>query len=115
MDGSNNEVFSALKVNGDSQTNGINPASRPTRLRVVKSSSIVYVYYYLASWVLIDSRDFGGREDNITNIKLIVADASLHGGYVEFDNLLFTSGCPDGYPKAWTTTTSTTTTTTTTV
>jgi len=87
------------------------PASRPTILRVRRVGTRITLYYYLGGWYSLYSKDFGARASNLTDIVLKVETSNTKGGYVEFDNLMFFDGCPDGYPKAWTTTSSTASTT----
>lgn len=84
------------------------PGSRPTMLRVKRISNRITTYYYSGgAWYLLYSKDFGARASNLTSILIKVEDSNTHGGYAEFDNLIFYEGCPTAYPKAWTTTTST--------
>jgi hypothetical protein len=57
------------------------------------------------------SSNFGADAASLDTIYLYLYDYSNYGGRVDFDNLMFYGGCPDG-TKVWTTTTSSTTTTT---
>ncbi|GAG62136.1 unnamed protein product [marine sediment metagenome] len=111
--GATHTLRSRLRLSANNQNSSPTVPSRPSTIRIVRDGTVMRTYYYISSWVLIDSRDFGGTASDLDKIYIQADDNSSNGGYAEFDNLIFGEGCPDGYPKAWTTTTSTTTTTTT--
>ena len=104
--------FKINNVSGGDNT--INLAAMPSAYRCRRVGTTLYLDYYNGSWNNLGSSDFAARAGNVTNIILLCYDDSLRGGSVDFDNLIFYSGCPAIYPKAWTTTTSTTTISTTT-
>jgi hypothetical protein len=99
-------------VSGGDNTTDL--GSMPTAYRARRAGTTLYIDYYNGSWNNLGSSDFAARISNVTNIIALSYDDSLHGGHVDFDNLIFYYGCPADYPKAWTTTSTTTTTTTTT-
>lgn len=108
-------IRSFWRINGSSGSSSyVNIAGQPTKLRIVRDGTNLKTYYYISSWVLIDNVAFGAYASEVDMVKLSLADLSLHGGHIKWDNLTFLDGCPSGYPKAWTTTTSTTSTCTTT-
>ncbi len=113
-DGTTHEVRSLLRCNNNNQYSSIvNPASRPTMLRITRVGNVISIYYFVSGWQLLDSRDYGALAANLNQVALAVLSGdTANGGYIEFDNLDFLIGCPGGYPKAWTSTSSTTTTTT---
>jgi len=107
-------VFANTYIDGSYSSYGpFEPASYPSTWRIVRDGNDIKVYYYISSWVLMGTYDYGVYASELKYIYIIIADRTNNGGYVEFDNLIFVKGCPDGYPKVWTTTSSTTTTTTT--
>jgi DUF971 family protein len=111
--GTVHEIRSRMRDNGVNDDATVNPANRPTAYKVVRSGTEISTYYYLSGWQLMDTHDFGARAGNIEYVRMKAGYAlGDTGGYADLDNLLFISGCPDGYPKAWTTTSSTTSTTT---
>ena len=85
------------------------PSTRPITLRCKRTGTLLSLYYYTDTWYLLHRKDFGIRCDNLNLILIKIEDNNTRGGYVEFDNLFFTKGCPIGYPKAWSTTSSTST------
>lgn len=85
-------VTSRLRVNGDNQDEIITDAgSRPTKFKVTRIGTVISTYYYINSWVLLDSRDFGNFANTITTVVLAVSDYNNNGGYVEFDDLVIIS------------------------
>jgi hypothetical protein len=84
----------------------------PTKLRIKKTGTVFYLYYYYdGGWNLLGSKDYGADHSQIEWLIIEALDVSGRGGSVDIDNLIFNSGSPAAYPKAWTTTSSTTTTT----
>ena len=110
-DGATHEITSNLRCNNENQfSSTINPATRPTILRITRVGNIFSAYYYLAGWQLIDTRNYGNLAAYVTEIALEAIDNGNRGGYAEFDDLTFVEGCPNGTDVAWTSTSSTTTT-----
>jgi len=109
-DGTTHELRSGLRKNNSNQFSSIvNPVSIPTALRIKRTGMIITTYYTIgAGWVLIDFRDYESYSCNVREVALVIYSNGANGGYVEFDNLDFLDGCPEGQ-KAWTTTTTTTT------
>jgi hypothetical protein len=101
---------------GASQTPGSQTSGgRPDKIRLKRSGTTLYGYYhYDGSWNSLGSIDMEEDAGGLSYIRGRLQDVSSHGGSVNFDNLRFRDGCPDGYPKAWTTTSSSTTSTCTT-
>ena len=110
-DGATHEITSNLRCNNENRfSSTINPASKPTALRITRVGNIFTAYYYLAGWQQIDTRNYGNLAAYVVEIALEAIDNGNRGGYCEFDNLIFVEGCPTGTDVAWTSTSSTTTT-----
>lgn len=77
------------KINDGSPTIGseVVLASQPSKLRIERSDTTIYVYVYIGSWILIDSEDFGSYSIVLSNITLEISSSNNRGGYVDFDNL----------------------------
>lgn len=71
--------------------------SVPLFLKVAREGTVLKTYYYLTSWVLIDSRDFGVEASNLGAIRMYVTSVDNHGGSVDFDNLIVIPSVKDDY------------------
>jgi hypothetical protein len=89
------------------------PAGTPTALRITRVGNYISAYYYYSgSWnILSNSVDLESYASTLEIVNLHVTNGwENHGGQTDFDNLVFTHGCPS--PTTTTTTTTTVTTTT---
>ena len=108
--GATHSATSTLRLNANNQSKTVNPADIPTKLKIKRTSTTITTHYYLSgSWTQIDSRDFGSEASKLKVIDIYLIDNNLYGGSVDFDDLVFHDGCPDTYPKYWTTTSTTST------
>jgi len=82
-------VVSSLYVNGVNNPTVLTVAAIPTKYKAVRVGNTINIYYYISSWILIDSVDFGSRAGNL---KIVTFDGSLNtgeGSIVRWDNLLY--------------------------
>jgi hypothetical protein len=69
-------------------------ADVPTQLRLTRVGNIISGYAYDGSWHTIAQINFSSYSSTLEKIWLRIYDRSLHGGYVDWDNLIFIQGCP---------------------
>lgn len=95
--GGTHYIRSRLRLSANNQDENITVASRPNKWRIERSGTTLKTYYYISSWVEVDTRNFGSIADNIKYIDIGVADNSNNGGYIEYDNFIVTPAVIDNY------------------
>ena len=92
-----------FKVNNTSYTEITTESSTlPSKFRLRRIGTTIYMDYYTTFWETLGSRDFGAYASQPRNIYAVAASNSNNGGRWDFDNLIFHEGCPTGSDLAWT-------------
>jgi len=89
-------------INGGSEAFGSwqSIGSFPSKLRITRIGTILYGYYYISSWVLIGSIDFGSYANELIFPFFAIYDRNLHGGSIKLDNFILDSGV-NSYNLYW--------------
>lgn len=84
--GATHNIVSNIWINSVLSNSSAVIAGQPTKLRITRVGTVVSTYYWVASWVLVDTQDFAVRASNLDTITLDTLQTSGHGGLTEFDN-----------------------------
>jgi len=66
------------------------PVSIPTKFRIRRIGTTLYLDYYIGSWVNLGSLDFESFASSITTPMVFAIDEILTGGSIDLDNLIIT-------------------------
>jgi hypothetical protein len=84
--GAQHNIISNLWINGVQNNTPITISSQATKLRITRVGTIVNTYYYISSWILVDTQDFSSRASNLNLVTIDGTQNSGNGGISEWDN-----------------------------
>lgn len=87
--GSQHNIVSDFYVNGSLTNVTITISGVPSKFKYTRVGNLISVYYYITSWVLVQSIDFDLRASNLKTVVIDGLNNSGQGGIIEWDNILY--------------------------
>lgn len=82
-------IRAELSINGTPNQINTTIASVPSKFRIKRVGTNIEIYYYISSWVLVHSADFGGYAANLDLVQLSGRPNSTLGGIIKWDDVLY--------------------------
>jgi len=87
--GTTHNIRTNLVLDGSDNIADTTISGTPTKFRIERDGNTIEIYYYISTWVLVDSLDFGARASLLDYVQLSGIPNSGNGGITEFDNVLY--------------------------
>jgi hypothetical protein len=87
--GTTHNIRTNLVLNGADSITDITISGTPTKFRIKRVANLISIYYYVSSWILVDSLDFGARASLLDYVQLSGEPNSSNGGLIEFDDVVY--------------------------
>lgn len=87
--GSTHNIRTNLVLNGADDITDTTISGTLTKFKITRTGNTIEVFYYVSSWVSVDSLDFGARASNLDYVQLSGRPNSGNGGIIEFDDVLY--------------------------